>query len=56
MNRAQAIQWCKDNNCNFIGPVFHPPEDWMWCQLLGGIYLTKIFTADHEEDIFEVDV
>lgn len=30
MNREQVIQWCKDNNCDFITAIFPPPEDWMW--------------------------
>jgi hypothetical protein len=32
LNREQAIQWCKEKKCDFINPVFPPPEDWMWCE------------------------
>ena len=55
MNRNQAIQWCKENKCNFINPVFPPPEDWMWCENGGdGIVLQCVHTVIEENPLISV--
>lgn len=58
MNRNQAINWCKDNDCDFITPVFPPPEDWMWCENnSNGVMLQCIFTVDEDNpEIYKEDV
>lgn len=43
--REQAIQWCKDNGCNFSEPVFPPPSGWMWAETSSSsLVLEPIFT------------
>jgi hypothetical protein len=49
MNRQEAIDWCKEKACNFIDPVFPPPEDWMWCEN-GSLGLTLQCIHTVEED------
>lgn len=56
MNREEAIQWCKDNKCNFIEPVFPPPQDWMWAENgENEICLIVIFTSEDYADIEKKD-
>ncbi|SER37790.1 MULTISPECIES: DNA-directed RNA polymerase subunit alpha C-terminal domain-containing protein [Pseudomonas] len=55
--RAEAIQWCKDNKCDFVKPVFPPPSGWMWGEGNNGICLTAIFTLTGDcRDITREDV
>lgn len=58
MNRNQAMNWCKENKCDFITPVFPPPEDWMWCENGGdGIMLQCIFTVEEPNpEIYKDDI
>lgn len=52
MNRNGAIQWCRDKGCNFIDPVFPPPEDWMWCENGStGLVLQCIFTVEEDNPV-----
>ena len=48
--RVQAIQWCKDNNCDFKKPVFPPPDGWLWAAQGDHLTLDPIFTMTDQGD------
>lgn len=50
LTRTEAIQWCKDNQCNFRTPVFPPPEGWMWAESEFDLVLEPIFTVTDQGD------
>ena len=55
--REQAIQWCRDNRCNFTDPVFPPPSGWMWAENGNHLVLAPIFTmTDQGGEIRAEDV
>lgn len=56
MTRNEAIEWCKDKVCNFIDPVFPPPEDWMWCDNgKDSIVLQCIHTVEQDNPIISIE-
>lgn len=57
LTRKQALQWCHDQQCNFIDPVFPPPGGWMWADGDDGLILTPVFTiTDQGEEITREEV
>jgi predicted NUDIX family phosphoesterase len=54
-SRATAIQWARDNRCDFKDPVFPPPSGWMW---VGddGLALVPLFTHEESREITKIDV
>ena len=57
--RAEAIEWCKANDCDFVTPIFPPPEGWLWanCDERKQLCLTPIFTmTDQGEEIYADEV
>jgi hypothetical protein len=50
--RQEAIQWCINNKCDFLSPVFPPPEGWQWAKS-EGLCLTPIFTITDQGDEIE---
>jgi len=53
--RQEAIQWCRDNMCDFIDPVFPPPNGWSWGESGNALILTAIFTNTEDAGITSVD-
>lgn len=50
--RQEVLQWCKDNKCDFLTPVYPPPEGWFWATSGGKLTLSPIFTiTDQGNDI-----
>ena len=57
LTRHQAIEWCKNNFCDFKTPVFPPPNGWAWVESGESIVLVPIFTiTDQGEAITSVDL
>jgi hypothetical protein len=55
--RAEAIEWCKANGCDFVTPIFPPPEGWLWAECGEGLCLTPIFTmTDQGEELYLAEV
>jgi len=52
LSRTEAIQWCRENQCDFRTPVYPPPEGWMWCESKSSTDLTldPIFTMTDQGD------
>ena len=53
--RQEAIQWCIDNQCNFLSPVFPPPEGWLWARMNcdHSLCLQPLFTMTDQGDEIE---
>ncbi len=59
LSREQVIDWCVDNNCDFLDPVFPPPNGWAWADYdlsKKSLILTAIFTNTEDKDITSVDI
>ena len=55
--RAEVIQWCKENKCDFKNPVFPPPSGWFWGQEGDELTLQPVFTiTDQGEEIRAAEV
>lgn len=55
--RDAAIQWAITNQCDFITPVFPPPEGWTWIKGEPWLHLYYHSMAPEEyEDIWLSDV
>lgn len=62
LTEEEGEQWCKDNKCDFINPVFPPPEDLMWCENPqpyeeANLMLQCVFTVEESNpEIYREDV
>lgn len=56
--REQAIEWCREMQCDFDTAVFPPPRGWMWGETdTSGLVLTPIFTmTDQGDDITKGEI
>lgn len=50
LSRAEAIEWCKRNFCDFKEPVFPPPEGWAWAESASALVLVPIFTNSGQSE------
>jgi len=49
--RDEAIDWCSRNDCDFINPVYPPPEGWCWVHdNYGYLYMYFFSMADEDHD------
>jgi hypothetical protein len=58
-SRDEVIEWCWENRCDFMNPIFPPPSGWMWVKSDEDdwLYLTAIFTLNGDtRDVDRWDV
>lgn len=48
--RDEALNWCRQQACDFRTPVFPPPQGWMWADSGEALVLTPIFTMTDQGD------
>lgn len=53
--RKEAIAWCIENKCDFIHPIYPPPNGWFWSQLGETLVLCPIFTITDQGDEITFD-